>query len=142
MLESHDSEHLWEEIKCINAHNKPVRVAATVDGKSVTNDISAMWEGNFQRLLNSDPSSSLNLPLHEYYFECFTPSENADVMSTLKNVKSSGVDQLVAEHVKHAYCWVLVLLPLLCNACIIHGFLPVGLNYPTRALPKHTFTLS
>ena len=37
-----DSGNVWKEIKRINARNKPVSVAETVDGKSGTNDISAM----------------------------------------------------------------------------------------------------
>ena len=45
----------------------------------------------------------------------------------IKNGKSSGVDQLFAEHVKNADRRVAVLLSLLFNACVIHGFLPVGL---------------
>ena len=38
-------------------------------------------------------------------------------------------DQLAAEHayVKYADGRVIILLSLLLNACIIHGFLPVGL---------------
>ena len=37
-----DSDNFWKEIKRINGRNKPVSVAETVDGKSGTNDISAM----------------------------------------------------------------------------------------------------
>ena len=62
-----------------------------------------------------------------YYFERFTPTEIGDAISSLKNGKSSGVDQLFAEHVKNADKRVTVLLSLLFNACVIHGFLPVGL---------------
>ena len=102
-------------------------VAETVGGKSGTNDISAMWKDHFQKLLNSVPSSSMNLSLHDYYFERFTPTEIADAVSSLKNGKSSGVDQLFAEHVKNADKRVTVLLSLLFNACLIHGFLPAGL---------------
>ena len=68
-----DSDNFWKEIKRINAHNKPVSVAETVDGKSGTNDISAMWKDHFQKLLNSVPSPSMNLSLHDYHFERFTP---------------------------------------------------------------------
>ena len=46
-----DSETFWKEIKRINARNKPVNAAETVDGKSGTNDISAMWKDHFQKLL-------------------------------------------------------------------------------------------
>ena len=49
------------------------------------------------------------------------------LFSSLKNGKSSSVDQLFAEHVKNADKRVTVLLSLLFNACVIHGFLPVGL---------------
>ena len=37
------TDHFWKEIKRINASNKPVSVAEPVDGKSGTNDISAIW---------------------------------------------------------------------------------------------------
>ena len=80
-----------------------------------------------QSLLNSVPSSSLSLSLHDCCFERFTPSEIAEVVSTLKNGKSPGSDQLAAEHVKYAGGRVIILLSLLLNACIIHGFLPMGL---------------
>ena len=104
-------------------------VAETADGKSGTNDISrpTKWKDHFQKLLNSVPSSSMHLSLHDYYFERFTPSEIADAISSLRNGKSLGVDQLVAEHVTNAYSRVIVLLSLLFNPCVIHGFLPVGL---------------
>ena len=85
-------------------------------------------EGSFPKaILNSVPSSSMNLSLHDYHFERFTPTEITDAISSLKNGKSSGVDQLFAEHVKNADKRVTVLLSLLFNACVIHGFLPVGL---------------
>ena len=108
-----DSDNFWKEIKRINARNKPVSVAETADGKSGTNDISAMWKDHFQKLLNSVPSPSMNLSLHHYHFESFTPTEIADAISSLKNGKSSGVDQLFAEHVKNADRRVTVLLSLL-----------------------------
>ena len=88
-----DSENFWKKIKHINARNIPVSVAEIVGGKSATNDISAMWKDHFQKPLNSVPSSSMNLSLHDYYFERFTPTEIADAISSLKNGKSSGVDQ-------------------------------------------------
>ena len=86
-----------------------------------------MWKDHFRTLLNSVPNSSLSLSLHDCCFERFTPSETAEVVSTLKNGKSPGSDQLAAEHVKHAFRRVIILLSLLLNACIIHGFLPMGL---------------
>ena len=69
----------------------------------------------------------MTLSLHDYYFECFTPTEFADAISSLKNGVSSDVDQLVAEHVKNANSRVTVLLSLLLNVCVLHGFLHVGL---------------
>ena len=69
----------------------------------------------------------MNLSLHDYYFERFTPTEIADAIYSLKNGKSLGVDQLFAEHVKNADKRVTVLLSLLFNACLIYGFLPAGL---------------
>ena len=47
-------------------------VVETVDGKSGTNDISAMRKDHFQKSLNSVPSSSLHWSLYDYYFERFT----------------------------------------------------------------------
>ena len=96
-----DSEHCWREITLINAHNKPVNVLETVGGVSgviIFNETSAMWKDPFQTLLNSVPSSSLNLSLHDCCLERFTPSEIEEVVSTLKKGKSPGADQLVAEH--------------------------------------------
>ena len=122
-----DSEHFWREIRQINARNKPVSLAETVGGVTGVSEISTMWKDHFQALLNSVPSSSLNLSLHDCCFERFTPSEIAEVVSTLKNGKSPGSDQIAAEHVKYAGGRVILLLSLLLNACIIHGFLPVGL---------------
>ena len=79
-----------------------------------------MWKDHFQALLNSVPSSSLNLSLHDCCFERFTPSEIAEVVSTLKNGKSPGSDQIAAEHVKYAggrviilYCCLFYLMPVL-----------------------------
>ena len=122
-----DSEHFWREIRRINARNKPVSHAETVGGVAGVNEISTMWKDHFQSLLNPVPSSSLNLSLHDCCFERFTPSEIAEVVSTLKNGKSPGSDQIADEHVKCAGGRVIILLSPLLNACIIYGFLPVGL---------------
>ena len=104
-----DSEHLWREIRRINARNKPVSLAETVGGVTGVSEISTMWKDHFQTLFNSVPSSSLNLSLHDCYFERFTLSENAEVVSTLKNGRSPGSDQIVAEHVKYAGDRVIIL---------------------------------
>ena len=122
-----NSDHFWRDIRRINARNKPVSLAETVGGVTGASEISTMWKDHFQTLLNSVPSSSLNLSLHDCCFERFTSSQIVEVVSTLKNGKSPGSDQLVAEHVKYAGGRVIILLSLLVNACIIHGFLPVGL---------------
>ena len=115
-----DSEHFWREIRQINARNKPVSLAETVGGVTGVSEISTMWKDHFQALLNSVPSSSLDLSLHDCCLERFTPSEIAEVVSTLKNGKSPGSDQIAAEHVKYAGGRVIILLSLLLNACICH----------------------
>ena len=78
-----NSEHFWREIRRINARNKPFSHAETVGGVTGVREISTMWKDHFQSLLNSVPSSSLSL--HDCCFERFTPSEIAEVVSTLKN---------------------------------------------------------
>ena len=69
----------------------------------------------------------MNLLLHDYSLNGFAHVGKTDGISSLKNGKSFGVDQLIAEHAKNADRRVTVLLSLSVIACVIHGFLPVGL---------------
>ena len=50
-----------------------------------------------------------------------------EAIASLKSGKSPGPDNLVFEHFKHADHTVIVLLSILFNSCLVHGFLPAGL---------------
>ena len=76
-----DSEHLSREIRQINAHNKPGSLVETVEGVTGVSEICTMSKDHFHTLLNSVPSSTLNLSLGDCCFERFTSPEIAKVMS-------------------------------------------------------------
>ena len=87
-----------------------------------------MWKEHFQNILNSVPRSNFDYTeLNNLGFERFTPSHVSVAISHLKTGKSPGPDAITADHIKHADPAVNVLISILVNSSVIHGFLPDGL---------------
>ena len=60
-------------------------------------------------------------------FVRFTPEEVYKSLKELKNGKSAGLDLIYGEHFKYAHPKVTVLLSLVFNSIVIHGYIPKAL---------------
>ena len=59
-----------------------------------------------------------------YFFESFSLSDVGEAIKAIKHGKSAGMDGIYGEHFIHAHKKVNVLLCLVFNAMVIHGYLP------------------
>ena len=60
----------------------------------------------------------------ELYFERYTPSNVIDAIRSLKNGKSAGSDDIYGEHLKYSHDKISILLSMLFNSMMIHGYRP------------------
>ena len=128
LLLGKDQKEFWNEIKKMNTKNKPTCTAESIGGASGEQGICDMWKDHFKTLLNSVPRSSYDTSvLNDWQFQRFTPQEVVSSVCELKSGKSPGPDLLVAEHLRYADPTLNVLLSILINSCLIHGYLPSGL---------------
>ena len=127
-----DEKSFWKEIKKINNANIPL--ANCIDGVVGCDNISSQWKTHFSNILNSShDTSSKNAVMHELsnlkssYFERFSHNEVQEAVKNIKNGKSAGKDGVYGEHFKYAHESINVLLALVFNCMVIHGFLPDNL---------------
>jgi hypothetical protein len=131
LLTSND-KCFWSEIKKLkNVNSSPI--ATTVNNVTGNHNIAQMWHSHFNELLNSSVDTvSKEYVLNELQscdkqmFNRFTSSDVAECINMLKVGKSAGLDNLFGEHFKFAHHKLHVLLSLVFNAMIVHGFIPIN----------------
>ena len=133
LLDKNDKS-FWSEIKKLSSSNTPI--VSTVDGITGSSNICNMWQEHFKALLNSSEdtvhkdfvlSSISNISSKSTYFERFTVDDVKDAFKSIKCGKTCGLDGIYGEHLKHAHDILHVMLSLLFNVIIIHGYIPVSL---------------
>jgi len=98
-LISKNSRRFWNEIKKLNG-KADVPLAATVDHASGEEDIAAMWQEHFQKLLNSTPHSQKRQSILDKLEHCsslddpITAMEVTEPIKNLKTGKLCGHDML------------------------------------------------
>ena len=125
-----NSKHFWNEVRNLNNAGEH-SVALTVGGATGSSNVANMWHAHYKTLLNSscdvgkraEVLSHLDQPL-DYSFERFTVDDVRVAIKSLKNGKAAGLDMVTSEHVKFSHEKLYVLLALLYNCMIIHGYLP------------------
>jgi exonuclease III len=126
-----DDKQFWKEIKKIN--NDKFSVATSINSVTGCKNITNMWKTHFESVLNSSVDTSnkchvLNtLRSSDMTFVRFSNVDVLNAIKSLKNGKSTGLDNLHSEHFKYAHGKVAVLLAIVFNAMIIHDFLPSSL---------------
>ena len=123
-----DGKKFWSRIRRMNS--KP-KLPTSVDTASDSEAICDMWRSKYERLFNSvnddscrkDVETALGNVHYEQGLRVST-SEVGNALAKLKIGKSAGPDGISAEHLKYAGPKLVVLLSLLFNAMLIHGFLP------------------
>ena len=93
-------------------------------------NIADKWKNHFYNIFNSSKDCKAKDRVHnalennQLYFERITVDEIMKCVKNLKGNKSPGKDGIYSEHYKHSSDQLYVLLSLLFNAIVIHGFIP------------------
>ena len=118
----------WDAVKKFNRKKTvlPQQIGNAVGEKNICDE----WKSHFHRIYNSVPGSRDDTYVHikvgnEPIIDfLFTEAQFLVAVSKLENNKSSGYDNLFAEHIKHCSFSVLRLLCKLFNSFLLHGYLP------------------
>ena len=122
-----DSRGFWKEVKKLNNKDKDVPLPETIDGQTGIQPILDMWKAHYKTLLNSNQANHTHASTDyssSTIFKRFSPGHVENAVIDLKSGKSPGPDDISAEHLKFAHKSISVILSLLFNSMIIHGYLP------------------
>ena len=124
-----DSISFWKGIK--NSNTSSHVLANNIDGVTGTDNISDFWKDKYCNLLNSNLDISRKKHVMETIRsidECervkYTCKDIHECIQNLKSGKGAGLDNLQGEHFKYAPAKLSVLLAMLINTMMLHGYLP------------------
>ena len=117
-------QSFWKEIRKINASKTPL--PNCIDGVSGAENIAAMWRDHFQKLFNCVANDFDCTGLLCSYEDsvCVSPNEVQEAIISLSLNKSTGLDNVSAEHLKFCSIRIVTLLADLMTAFFVHGFIP------------------
>ena len=128
-LSSGDARCFWKNVK--NCNSGTVDNSNQIENASGTENILGMWHDHYQSLFNSvqdvnDKPSVLSYIQNHMNHENFNVkvSDISDAISELPNDKSPGIDGLMSEHFKNASYRLNVVLSVVLQAMLKHGFFP------------------
>ena len=125
-LMAKDTKAFWKEIQKINGKNC-MPLSSTINGVSGHGNIAKLWHDYFKGLLNTSKSNQDYLKkFSDTHIQnsLVSPLDVSSAIKDLKTGKSSGLDGITPEHYKYASENVSVLLSIVFNRMIIHGYLP------------------
>ena len=118
----------WKDVKKLSG-DKGMLLSDKIDGVTGQENIANTWYNHYNHLLISNDVKTGQNDVIRALHNCsqddlvtFTVEEVKESINSLKTGKSSGKDKIQAEHLKNADDRVFVLLTLLFNACISHGY--------------------
>ena len=123
-----DSYSFWKDIKHID--NAKIPLASKINDCVGDTDICKMWQDHYESLLNSVKSLEHKTSVTSTISSIENESieiRPLDIVNALKSVnkgKACGVDGLAAEHFIYADERIHVILSILFNCFISHGYLP------------------
>jgi len=125
-----DTKEFWKSIKKLN--NRQIKVKSEkINGATGNYDVCKMWKDHYCSLFNSAQDNSkeqyVNDQLKNMTYDESHLIEVHDVINAigeLKKGKSQGTDRLTSEHVKYAPEKIAVLLKIVFNCMLMHGYLP------------------
>ena len=125
-MQHKDYLEFWKGVNVIN--NKKVPLATTVGGATGENDIGDMWREHYSDIMNSSVSDKYKDIVNMYIAnidDChmFTVNNIKIAISKLKQGKAVGMDGISSEHLIYADSRLHVLLSLLFNAMLTHGYI-------------------
>ncbi|CAL4169330.1 unnamed protein product [Meganyctiphanes norvegica] len=119
----------WREISTIN--NSRIMLPTSIEGATGADEIGKLWKNHFEGLFNclqKFDNSSVPYTITSSFNDLkVTTDEVFDAMKKLENNKSSGADNIYAEHIKYASKSLVPLISICFTACFVHGFLPTSL---------------
>ena len=123
-----DSYSFWKDIKHID--NAKISLASKINDCVGDTDICKMWKDHYQSLLNNvknmEHKTSVANTLSSIENESIEirPLDIVNVLKRINKGKACGVDGLAAEHFIYADERIHVILSILFNCVISHGYLP------------------
>lgn len=126
-----DQRQFWKEINKICKGQDANAQPESVGGMSGKEQICEMWKEHFSELLNPiqhmDATSQYTNIGRDCEFSRFKHAEVGHAVSKLKCGKAAGNDGLSAESIRYAGVKINILLSLLFNAIVCHGYIPLKL---------------
>ena len=128
-LSNLSSNEFWREIASIN--NSKVMLPTSIEDATGAKEISILWERHFESIFNCLQNfNKLNTKynVNSSFNEMRVTTD--EVIAAIKKIelnKSSGADNIHAEHIKYANEKLVPLLSICFTACFVHGFLPSSL---------------
>ena len=121
-LLGNDVTEFWKEVKAAN-RAKTV-LPCHIEGVSGADNIAEQWRQHYAALFNCIKSEPYCVgKLNEEVIH-FTPNEVYHAIEQLADKKSSGKDNITAEHLKLASPRVAALLSICLTGLMTHGILP------------------
>ena len=128
-LASGDVKCFWRKIKKCNSGN--VAFSSKIENETGFQNITNMWRDHYQQLFNSlndtnDKPYVLSYTRHNHdtIDAVVTVDDMICSIKELPNDKSPGYDGLMSEHFKYASYRLCVLMTIIIQIMIKHGFLP------------------
>jgi hypothetical protein len=130
-LLSKDCKQFWKEVKKHTNKSVPIN-ADSIGGVTGTANVCNLWHNHFKGLLNSSTDvSNKECVLDKIKSKCslidehvISLSEISDAIKELKKGKAPGLDGLSSEHFIHSHTKVQLLLRMLFNKIVQHGYIP------------------
>ena len=125
-----DETSFWKDVKKLNITGTNV-VASSIDGVTGEDNITNLWTSHYSNILNCNNGTTEKKYVENHIVTNCKGSpllldvkEVMEATLALKSGKCAGVDALHSEHFKYAGDKLSVLLTLLFNSILSHGYLP------------------
>ena len=127
-LASGDSRSFWQSVSASGGGTvRPDRI----DGAVGETDVAALWANKFSSVLNSVHDEPMIKEFYKTYdattdtpMPSVTVEEIRKITKKLKTGKAIGLDGIPNDFYINCSVNILVFLSIMCNACIIHEYLP------------------
>ncbi len=113
----------WKDVRSI--HRSNVTLPCSIEGVSGAENIAELWRQHYTTLFNCVKSEPGKVEVvSSMDTGSITTNEVYQAIIQLKELKTGGLDQITAEHLKFASFRLVVLLAMCFTGFMIHGLLP------------------
>ncbi len=122
-LQQNNANDFWKEVKVIN--NSKMPLPSSIAGVTGPENIAELWSKHYSNIFNcvkSEKSHAGNVLFNNGVI--IRPDDVYYAIEKLSMNKACGLDQITAEHLKHAYHRLHVLLAMCFTGLLMHGILP------------------